>query len=104
MKKRYEVELFNDTANEHEWLETMVFFRPRFSARDFKELVLISIFQYAAESIDYKNLSGSICCDGDLVLNIKSDVTVDGSTIYSDVSLARPDEAYRHYRRMFIAD
>lgn len=100
---KYTIEITNHTHSKSELIEYMELSRERFTSREFKEILLNSLFFFAAESNEFMMLSATVKCDGREVFTVRCDTTVDGSNIRSTITAARPKEKYTYIRTMTIA-
>ena len=102
--KTYTIEICNCKRRGEKLIELIEFERPRFSNRDFKYILLNSLFWEACRGgCDSEHLTANVKCDGEIVMVIRSDTKVDGSTITAYITAARPSEKYRLIRTMEIA-
>ena len=77
--------------------------RGRFTSRELKGVVLLSLLDLASDSSENKYLSAYIMCNGKTVLTVKCDTKVDGSRIDATICAARPREVFRKLRTVNIA-
>ena len=101
--KNYTIYTYRVTHRGRELLEIKEFPRPRFTNRDWKNIMVPSLFFLAATSCDYKHLDAELFCDGKKVLTVRCNTKVDGSTITAYMDAARPREIFRPLRAMRIA-
>lgn len=80
--KQYRAEVVNDRSGER--MEVMEFTRKRFTKREWKNL-LASMFIFAADSIDNRELHTSVYENDSEVLKIACDTKVDGSNIWANI-------------------
>ena len=101
--KNYSIDFYRDTRKGRELEMRMEFPRERFSAREFKDYLLATLFELACEGIHNKLLCAVLECDGEKVLTVYCDTKVGGSEINAIVKAARPREKFRTVRVMNIA-
>lgn len=101
--KKYNVTFISTDRNgitDH--LVEEISFTDRFFSRERFQSVVGGLFFWAAQSIEYKDIRAIVTCDDFITFIIHCKTTVDGSTIWADLSIDNGGEA-KHYRRMTIA-
>ena len=102
--KTYTIEICNCKRRGEELIELIEFERPRFSNRDYKYILLNSLFWEACQGgIESKLLRAVVRCNGEKVLTFVCNTETDGETINAVITAARPREIYRRIRTMNIA-
>lgn len=99
--KKYKVTLISEKGCRDHFVEEMRFTDEYFSRERFQSVV-DSLFFWATQSIEYKDIRAIVTCDDFITFIIHCKTTVDGSTIWADLSIDNDGEA-KHYRRMTIA-
>ena len=99
--KKYKVTLISEEGCVDYFVEEMRFTDEYFSRERFQSVVG-SLFFWAAQSIEYKDIRAIVTCDDFITFIVHCVTTVDGSTIWADLSIDNGEEA-KHYRRMTIA-
>ena len=100
----YEAEINNVTGDKDN-LELWSFQRPRLTP-DIIRIATMSLFFHSADLGIYgEHLEAVITTDGDRVCTIYCDSFMDGSRVYADISIKRPEDKDAYFlRRMTIAD
>ena len=108
--KQYTIEFFYTKRSGEELLIRMEFEREHFTNHEFKDYVLLTLFDLACQGSEYKALTARVKCEGKDVLTVKCDTVVGPYTspdslneINAFVSVARPREKFRRHRVMNIA-
>ena len=100
---KYKIETFSCRRKGEEPLVLLEFERERFTYREYKDLLLSTLFDLAGTSYEYKHIGARVFCNDNKVLTMYCDTTVDGSTITAHIKAARPREKFCHIRDMIIA-
>lgn len=101
--KNYTLYTYRVTRKGRELIEIKEFPRPRFTNKDWKDILVPTLYFLAATSNAYKNLDAVLFCDGVKVLTVRCSTRTDGSTITAYMDAARPREVFRPLRAMTIA-
>ena len=99
----YEVEVTNTTAS-NEWLETLTAERPCMTPELMRSAIASLFFRSADLGCLGEHLQATIKTGDNLVCTISCDSFMDGSCVYADIAVGRPEEEAVFLRRMTIAD
>ncbi len=100
--KNYSIDFVTVTRKGEELALRMEFQREHFTNREYKDLLIRTLFGLATEGPDYVNLTAHIKRDAYEFLTVACDTEADGSEITAYLRAARPREKYRHLRAMRI--
>ena len=100
--KKYTVEITSRNSKGSELLEYWEISRKSITRQDFHSIIG-SMFFYAADSHEFSNLTARVRNEDQEVFAIQCLTTMDGSDIWSDISVGRPGEDFSYVRRMQVA-
>lgn len=101
--KSFVIDFTRTNRNGEEHLIRMEFDREGITSREFREYIVSTLFELAAEGIKNKYLNACVVCEGKKAFTVRANTHVDGSTINCVLFVARPREKFTHYRTMNIA-
>ena len=101
--KTYTLYTYSVTRKGRELLEIKEFPRPRFTKREYKGILIPSLYYMAGTGYEYSKLDAELFCDGKLVLSARCNTEADGPAITAYISVARPREKFHPLRPMIIA-
>ena len=90
--KNYTIDIFRVTRKGREHEIRIELPRERFTAREYKGILLPTLFDLACEGRSHKHLDAVIQCDGVKVLTVRCDTEAEGSEITAHFVAARPRE------------
>lgn len=102
--KTYTIRIYLITRTGRELCEILEMQRPRFTHREYKDILIPHLFYLACRGIDYRWLCAEIDCDGENVLTALCETSAEGSAIRATIVAARPHERFRRMRTMTIAE
>ena len=79
----YTITFWDDTKNED--LEIHEMNRKRFTKREYDNVIL-TLFYFAAQSIDFRNIHAEIRCNGEEIFRIYCKTRTDGSNITAQMT------------------
>lgn len=100
----YTITTYLITRKGREIIEIVEFERARWTSREYKEILLPNLTWLAGRGIEYCWLDAEIRRNGELILDVRCDTRMHGSTITATIAAARPRERYRRLRTMTLAE
>lgn len=101
--KKYKVTfIYTDRYDGTDHVIEEIRFEDEFFSRNRFQPVITNLFFWASQGIKYQNIRAIVTCDDFVTFIVNCMTTVDGSTIWADLSIDNDGEA-RDYRRMCIA-
>lgn len=104
MKKQYSIDFYSQKRRGDEFELRLEWPSQYFSSRQYKEYLIQSLFNLAAEGCHNEHLVAYVKRDGEKILTVYCDTVMDGSTVTAYLRAARPREVFWPLRTMVIGE